>query len=394
MSRPNIGVLTSHPIQYQAPLFRKLAKRCNLTVYFAHKATPADQARAGFGKEFNWDNDLLSGYRSVFLENCSRKPGINGFFSCDTPGIYRIIKSNKYDAFIVSGWNLKTYWQAIYACRRNRVPLFVRGDSHLDTKRSLLKRAVKYPIYRILLKCFDAYLSVGKKSADYYRFYGVKEDKIFFVPHSVDVEYIRDRAIRYGDKVANLRKSLGLDGGRPCILYVGKLIPLKRVQDIISCARWLTERELSVQVVIVGSGSEERMLRNLAVAEKVDVSFVGFVNQSELPIYYSISDILVLSSETETWGYVVNEAFACGVPAIVSKAVGCGPDLVEDGKTGFVYPTGNISAMGKAVKNLCSMIEYKKPQVEQNIREKLDVYSLDNAVEGICAAISKMAYKS
>ena len=69
-----IGLLASHPIQYHAPLFRELAQRCDLTVYFAHRQTPEGQAAAGFGLPFEWDIDLLSGYRHRFLHNNAKSP--------------------------------------------------------------------------------------------------------------------------------------------------------------------------------------------------------------------------------------------------------------------------------------------------------------------------------
>ena len=139
-----LGILTSHPIQYQAPWFRGLSKAVDLEVFFCHRQSAAEQGKAGFGVAFDWDVDLLSGYTHRFLTNVSRKPGVNHFFGCDTPEISEIIKGprdNKttrqvsgewsvvsgprYDAFIVTGWNLKSYWQAVRACRRAGVPVLV-----------------------------------------------------------------------------------------------------------------------------------------------------------------------------------------------------------------------------------------------------------------------------
>ena len=77
---------------------------------------------------------------------------------------------------------------------------------------------------------------------------------------------------------------------------------------------------------------------------------MGFVNQSELPAVYASADVLVLPSDgQETWGLVVNEAMACGVPAVVSDAVGCGPDLIEPGRTGATFPFGDIAALAAAI---------------------------------------------
>src|SRR5215471_15812116 len=112
-----IAVVSSHPIQYQAPLFRKLALRVDLKVFFAHRATPFDQANAGFGVSFDWDVDLLSGYAHEFLPNVSQHPALNRFFGCDTPEIGARLRTGCFTAVLVQGWNLKTYLQGVAAAK-------------------------------------------------------------------------------------------------------------------------------------------------------------------------------------------------------------------------------------------------------------------------------------
>ena len=138
-----LAFVTSHPIQYYAPLFRALAQRLDLVVFFAHRATPSDQAKAGFGVEFEWDVGLLSGYCHEFLRNVATRPALDRFAGCDTPAIAERIRKGRFDAVLVQGWYLKCFLQAIFAAKRQRLPLIVRGDSHLDTPRSVLKRGAK-----------------------------------------------------------------------------------------------------------------------------------------------------------------------------------------------------------------------------------------------------------
>ena len=87
----------------------------------------------------------------------------------------------------------------------------------------------------------------------------------------------------------------------------------------------------------------------MANARSLPVTFVGFVNQSRMPEVYAAADVLVLPSYSETWGLVVNEAFACGLPAIVSDRVGCAPDMIMDGLTGTVVPAGDIERLASAI---------------------------------------------
>jgi glycosyltransferase involved in cell wall biosynthesis len=119
-------------------------------------------------------------------------------------------------------------------------------------------------------------------------------------------------------------------------------------------------------------------------------SFPGFKNQSELPAYYAAADVLVLPSESETWGLVVNEAMACGLPAIVSDAVGCAPDLIEEGKTGFTYPVGDVDALAGRLAALAEM-KLAGHDFAPALAEKMRVYSVEAAVRGTVEAVQKLA---
>ena len=128
-----IAFLSTHPVQYQVPLYRELAKQedIDLTVFYCHKPTAHEQG-IGFGIAFKWDMDLLNGYRSVFLKNISPKPSLQKFGGCDCPDIKDYVKKENFDVFIIMGWYVKAYWQAFYACWKFGIPMYVRGDSQLD----------------------------------------------------------------------------------------------------------------------------------------------------------------------------------------------------------------------------------------------------------------------
>src|SRR6056297_3377126 len=205
----SLAVLASHPIQYQAPLFRALSERVELQVIFGHKASRQDQSRAGFGKDFEWDVDLLSGYPGEFLRNVSPDPGLHHFGGCDTPSIGRRLDELSPDALLVMGWQLKSFIQGIQAARRRRILVIVRGDSHLGTPRGHVKRLLKRLIYPVLLRRFDAAFFVGQRSREYWRHYGYPASRLFFSPHCVDNAWFRARATPEAGRHA--RAGLGLD---------------------------------------------------------------------------------------------------------------------------------------------------------------------------------------
>jgi glycosyltransferase involved in cell wall biosynthesis len=372
-----LGFLVSHPIQYYAPIFRELAKQCDLTIYFAHRQTGKGQASAGFGVAFDWDVDLLSGYRSRFLANIARRPSTDHFGGCDTPGIGQEIAGGRFDAFVVPGWGLRSYLQAVRACRRARVPVMVRGDSQLPGKRSAVVRLVKALAYPQMMRRFDGYLYVGKRSRAYFEHYGARPSRLFFAPHCVD-----------NDAFGSATRASRASGDRTRLLFAGKLIERKRPLDLIRAAALLQGRGARVEVAFAGSGELEAELERAAKEAGLEAVFHGFVNQSALPATYAAADVLVLPSDTrETWGLVVNEAMACGLPAVVSDAVGCGPDLVEEGATGAIFPLGDVAALADAIGRTLALDPVRRREA---VRARIALYSPGRTARGIIDAAAEV----
>jgi glycosyltransferase involved in cell wall biosynthesis len=371
-----IGFLLSHPIQYYAPIFRELAKRCDLTVFFAHRQTAEQQARAGFGVAFDWDVDLLSGYDSRFLVNVARQPSTDRFAGCDTPGVADEIARNRFDAFVVPGWALRSYWQAVRACRRLGVPVLVRGDSQLGMLRNSAVRIAKALAFSHLLRRFDGFLYVGQRNREYLLHYGVPAQRLFFSPHCVD-----------NDAFAAASSGIRRSEGRRRVLFVGKLIDRKHPADLLHAVARL--RDKPVQIAFAGAGELEPELRKIAAASSVDADFMGFVNQSELPAAYASADVLVLPSDgQETWGLVVNEAMACGIPAVVSDVVGCGPDLIDPGQTGATFPFGDVAALASAIE---SVLALDPVQTRRHLAAKMAQYSPARAAAAVVDAATTLA---
>jgi glycosyltransferase involved in cell wall biosynthesis len=379
--RRRVGFLISHPIQYLTPLFRELAQRCDLTVFFAHRQTADQQGRAGFGVAFDWDIDLLAGYHSEFLANAARDPSPDSFWGCDTPEIGRRIADGKFDAFVVPGWALKAYWQAAMACRRQGVPIFVRGDSQLAAERGGMLRIGKKIAFSHVLRRFDGFLYVGRKNREYLLHYGADPARLFFSPHCVDndgfragAERARHEGIRSGFERGTARR----------LLFVGKLTQYKSPLDLVRAAALMRGAGGDVEVAFAGMGELAAGLRELATAAAVPATFHGFVNQTALPAVYAAADAIVLPSRWETWGLVVNEAMACGLPAVVSDTVGCAPDLVEAGTTGAVFAPGDVAGLAQAIR---SVLACDPRSMRRHVTERIEAYSPAAAASGILEGI-------
>ncbi|MEX2399811.1 MAG: hypothetical protein WD423_03500, partial [Rhodothermales bacterium] len=230
-----LGILVSHPIQYYAYWFQHLAERFDIEVFYMHRQDAQAQAAAGFGVEFEWDLPLLEGYPHRWLENVAREPSVSTFAGCDTPEIYDIVERGRYDAFLIFGWNRKSALQAVRACKRSGVPVFMRGDSQLETQRSPLLTAVKYPAYRAGLPRIDAHLYVGTRNRAYLEHYGVSEERLFHAPHFVNNDFFAREAdaARRDGRARALRAEHGIPEDAFVALFVGKFIDKKRPGDLV-----------------------------------------------------------------------------------------------------------------------------------------------------------------
>lgn len=358
-----LAILATHPIQYHSPLFAELSKACQLKVFYCSNPDQKSQGD-GFGVEFKWDIPLLEGYEYKFLDDANPR--------YDCPSISEEIKIGKFDAVINFGWWFKTSKYALDYCNENNIPIYVRGDSQLPMN-CQVKNFLKKLIYPAFLKKFNGFLSPGKRFSEYLNYYGINNDKIFFVPHFVNNEYFKNNSKNNFEGSSKVKT----------FLYCGKLISKKRPLDFLKALQ--THDQLKVKGIIVGSGILEQSLKEYSRINSLNVEFMGFINQKEIPKIYSKADCLILPSNgKETWGLVINESFACGTPAIVSNKCGCTTDLIEEGKTGYSYQVSNIKELSSKMKLI---IKNPKSKYQPFIKKKLETYCIKTASNNIISSI-------
>jgi len=382
-----VGLFTTHPVQYQVPWYRALAAHpdVDLTVFYC-MLPDARQQGEGFGVAFQWDIPLLEGYRYEVLANRARRPSPTRFSGCDTPGIEGGVRDGGFDAFIVNGWVAKACLQALRACRRWSVPCIVRGESNALRPRPTWKRF----LHRRLLRKYSAFLSIGRSNRDFYLSNGVPEEKIFFAPYCVENERFGAAAEALAEQRPRLRADWDIRADAYTFLFCGKFVEKKRPLDLlaaleIACRAGRSARPL--HLLMVGEGELAPACRREAAAKRLPVTFAGFLNQSAIPRAYAASDCLILPSDYgETWGLVVNEAMACGLPAVVSDRVGCHPDLVLPGRTGEVFPFGDAGALAALMVEFAADHEASQ-RLGRAARAHVATYSVENVVRGTLQAL-------
>lgn len=395
MTRKRLVILSTHPIQYHSPWFRSLAQHdeVDLDVWFCHQATPQDQAAAGFGVQFNWDVSLLDGYSSRFLKNVAPVATVNSYEGLDTPEVKSLIPGERPDAVIVNGWHYKSAWQAIRTCWQYQIPVMARSDSNLHTKRNPAKRALKWPYYRWFIPRLDACLAVGTWSRDYFIHYGASEEQIFLVPHVIDSERFYEQANQLRSEPKSLREKLAVPPDSTLFLFAGKFIHKKRPLDFINAIAQAAQVNPRIAALMIGDGPLRAECEQNVRSKKLPVTFAGFLNQSEIVRAYVAADALVVTSDAgETWGLVVNEALACGLPCFVSDQVGAGPDLIVRYDAGAQYPTGDCGRLAELLVEFAAN-DSNRNKMKKAANTAAKSFSVDKAVSGTIQALNFVSSK-
>lgn len=340
MKNYKLAILISHPIQYHTPLFQALSKdpRIDLMVYYCWDfGVKEKKHESEFNTSYKWDMPLLDDYKCKFLKNLSLKPSSKSFWGQINPGIMVEICRNRYDAIWVHGYSFLTDWLAFFSAKVCGTPIFLRGVTHILDEKPLLVRIVKRIVLPFLFSMCSVCLYIGENNRRYYEFYGVPQEKLYLIPHIVGNEFFRDFYMKMKKNREKFRKKFDLPINVPVILFSGKLIDKKKPFRVLEAYRNIRNKT-ECALLFAGDGPLREELENRIKKENIkDVHVTGFLNQTEMPEAYISGDILVLpSAYGETWGLVVNEAMNFDLPIIISDKVGCAPDLVHEGKNGYV----------------------------------------------------------
>jgi glycosyltransferase involved in cell wall biosynthesis len=385
-----LAIVLSHPVQYYSPWFRWLRAHTKLEfrVFYLWEFGVTAQRDPQFGRVFQWDVDLLTGYDSEFVPNVSRDPGTHHFNGLNNPELTDRLAAWQPGAVLLFGYNWRSHLRVVWWARRQGVPLLFRGDSHL-LGREELPLARRLPL-KFLYRQFAAITYVGRANRAYFRALGVPDKRLFFAPHSVNSAHFTpdDRPLR--EAADNLRRQLDVSN-RKVVLFAGKLSEAKDPMGLLNA--YLSIASARDALVFVGDGSEKARLMARA-AEKPDarVIFLPFANQSEMPLRYLMADLFVLPSQGlyETWGLAVNEAMHMSLPCVVSDLVGCQQDLVVHNETGWVFLAGHQAMLANALRHALGLSVDQLRDVGHRARLKAARYTYRETTEGLLAAVASL----
>lgn len=392
MKKYKLAYFVSHPIQYQAPMLKEISNHpeIDLTVFFQSDISLREYDDVGFGVKVKWDVDLLDGYKYKFLNIVKKDNNKLFFFSPIVTGTYSALKSEKWDAVWFHGYNHHSIMWAMFLCKIKNIPFFMRMEANLNF--SPKGKWLKDKLINFIVKNASGLLYIGKDNKDYYLSYGADENKLFNMPYTVNNDFFQNLSNIEKNNIEKEKEKLGLEKNLPIILYASKFIKRKNpVRLLEAFSKLSTDGEKPrAYLLYIGEGEEkeelQKKIKELYLEE--NVKLLGFKNQSELPLYFTMCDVFVLPSNKEPYGLIVNEVLNCSKPIITTTEVGSAKDLIDHAENGFIYYPEDVEVLSKYLKMFLEDNTLSKDMGKKSL-EKINTWSYAQNVDGIYSALRR-----
>ncbi len=381
-------VFATHPIQYQVPIWRKLDQHHGVNsrvVYCCDHGVSAYKDEE-FNATFAWDLPLLDGYSSEILRTGSLSTkNILKVRNCRA-----VLERLAADCILVQGYFAPYTRQIRVLAKKLGIKLIVRGEFTDRRPASSAKRIIADFYRRWFYKGVDAFCYIGVDAITHLHRFGIPDSQLFYSPYCIDTDYFEAQKINVSRIQA--RALLGIPTDAIVFLFSGKMIDRKQPLVFGQALLELRDQE-NLYCIAIGEGPQRSAFESLLrPVFNNRVIIPGFVNQSELAKYFTAADVLVLPSQFDSWGLVVNEAMQFGLPVIVSDMVGCAPDLVKTNETGFIFPVGNVYALAQSMLQFLNSPGLSAKMGAQAI-ELVSRYSTTAAADGILQAAYSVTSK-
>ncbi|MGN0976822.1 MAG: glycosyltransferase family 4 protein [Faecousia sp.] len=322
--------ITNYPSPYRVHFYDELGKYMDVTVLFS------DRIEEKTHRDAAW---FVSGEGRFHKIQLTKRVAGWGKRNLCTDVIPWLKKD--FDAIVVCGYSSPTAMLAMAYLHWKKIPFYMEVDGGLVRQDSKLKCLYK----KLLVSCADFWISSGEHTTDYLVHYGAKRENTFLYPFtSLWEEDILPKVLSPEEKQC-LRRELGMPEEKIAV-YVGRFTRAKGMDALLKAAPAL-DRELGIW--FIGGEPTQAHLDFCRAHELSNVHFVGFQKKEELANYYRAADLLVLPTQSDVWGLVINEAMACGLPVITTNRCVAGLELIKDGVNGYIVPVDDPKALSEKI---------------------------------------------
>jgi glycosyltransferase involved in cell wall biosynthesis len=178
------------------------------------------------------------------------------------------------------------------------------------------------------------------------------------------------------------------------IICVARLVPIKNIDNLLRAWQLIEQQNTGYRLVIVGNGPQEEYLKQLLLDLNIKtVEFIDAVDNKKLPAYFKRSDAFILPSLSETWGLVVNEAMAAGLPVLLSARINAAHDLLQEGVNGFGFDPVDVNAIYNAILKYINMDGLLKEQMGNASLKLIDAFSFEKMGNQLADELNRLYAK-
>jgi glycosyltransferase involved in cell wall biosynthesis len=370
-----VVILTEIIAPYRIPVFNALARHAELDLHVLFMAETDKALRQWriHADEIRFSYEVLPSWRW--------RVGKSGVLV--NRRVVPALEAASPQTVICGGYNYPASWRSLWWGRRRQVRFVLWTESNERDQRS--GRAGVEWLKRYFVRSCNAFVVPGKSSRAYLLRLGASDEVIFTAPNAVDNCFFATQAEKIRSRESEFRSQLKLPAR--FILFAGRLVPDKGIFDLLDAyAKLEGELRRDVGLVFAGDGASRQELEQRAKRIRPGtVCFPGFAQREDLAGLYALAEALVLPTHSDTWGLVVNEAMACGLPIIVSNVAGCADDLVEDGWNGYVVPPENSEKLSVAIDSLVRQPDLRQRMSAHSL-ERIRSYSPEACADGLAVA--------
>ncbi len=376
MSR-RLLIITEIIAPYRIPLFNCLAANpeVDLHVIFLAETDPVLRKWSVLKSEIRFSYEVLPSWRFR----------IGGGNILLNRLVIQSLEKSSPDFILCGGYNYPASWQALFWARRHGVPFALWSESNAQDLRGGFALVESLKSY-FLRKC-DGFAVPGQGATDYLVGLGIDPALIFKAVNAVDNDFFLQRSQRSRQNAVELRTEFDLP--ERYFLFAGRLVREKGIFELLRAYATLDDT-IRAQVGLVFAGDGPSRSEAEREASKIcggAIRFLGFAQRERLAVYYALAEMLVLPTYTDTWGLVINEAMACGLPVITTDVAGCARDLIIEGWNGRIVPVKDATSLS------CAMSVMAKDRANttlmgQNSLDRIQQFTPEEWSSGILSMVS------
>ena len=352
-----IAILTNILAPYRLPLFNAIAKDNKVDVLICKENE----------KNREWiidENNLFNLIKLKGIElNLKNSLGDHRFIYLKFSVIFYLIF--KRPEFIIIGDASFTSHLTAYICKILNIKYIWWNEIIIHTP---INKGFVNKLRKKSFKNAYAFLVSGTLAKEFIQSYDVDSDKILILPNAVD----NDLYINYYNKFKNqkdkFRDSYNISENDFVFLYIGQFIKRKNMMLMLESFKKAKESDKNIKLFLVGGGEEYEKINNYIKLNNLenDVVVKEFLQTEELSKIYTLSDALIIVSESEPWGMVVNEAMCFGLPILSSYTIGASADLVDKNVGIIVNNYQDADILSKELLNLKN-IKWDKTYIQNKV---------------------------